>query len=357
MPDINRQFAKGCSLLWKGRPEEALEVFDAIRTGETPWWLRMHRSLALAEVGRFEDARKEIETCAVEMPGSAPVYIFKARIEWDAGSPENALDAGLKALEMDSTNRLARAYAGLAKLALGEVMEGYNLLRGIAYLMNAAFQSRLLLFIESKLAECEDAIELEKTVADEVRGYKKGNDAPEIGGAGILVRKISSKARHLFKPRLAEAELRESVALWHLMKGNFRRAADEFETASKLLPSDTIIKERLLDAYYELEEYEKVVALAKSAGDPSAWAADVDVVNLKTGAALYKLNRFEEALEHLMRVESGVIEFWPQYYAGLCQMRLSRYELARRLFASGLSQLNPRVAEKRLEEFRRVFGS
>ena len=354
MTNINGQFARGCRLFKEGRPEQAIAIFDEIAKLQSPWWLRMHRAIALAELGRFDEARSEIAGCAAEKPDSAPVQIFKARIEWDAGAADRALDAASLAQKLDPENRLARAYAGLANLALGNVSEGYEMLHGIAYIMNTAFQARLLFFIETRLKECPNAKELEDAIAETLRPARQENPAREPNALSVMMLKARSKLRHPFKPIWAKAEKCESLAWWHLTKGNFRSAAECYEIAASLRPDNAAVKERLADIYYELKEYEKTAAIVKEAGDPSEWAADPEILNLKTGAALYKLNRFEEALEYLLRAQSGVVEFWPQYYAGLCELRLGRESKARNYFAKGLSQLNPKVVETRLDELKHL---
>lgn len=349
-------FARACKLVREGNAEEALAIFDAlVKKSPADWQLRMQRALALDEAGQLHEARAQILECVAERPESAPARIILSRIEFDAGDFDAALEAAKAASELDPSNRLAKAYQGLALLAKGDIEEGYALLHGLAFLMSDSFQARMLLWCEKWLGERPDARSLEETVAEESLASTAAKRRMQSQPSRLrrFLWKLAARLRHPSGGLPAKAAEREAAAAWFLLRWQPERAQEEYLAALESRLDDSLIHERLIDARYELKDYGGVLAAAEMLGER---AADAEVVALKVGAAKFWLGDYDGAIELLKRAAGSVIEFWPQYYLGLCELKRGNERAARQWFARATAQINPRVVEKRLDEVLRTTG-
>jgi len=351
MSDRLASYARACRLLKEGKAEEALAILDALCGRSPRWWVRLRRAIALDDLGRFGEARADIQNVVNERPQSAPARILSCRIELDAGNPQAALEAAREAARLDPANRLAKAYLGLALLAGGSIAEAYPLLHGISYLMNEDFQSRLLLWCERCLAGQSDSRSLEEIIAEELLGAAASTREAIPSRARRWIWAMAARIRHPISRGFALAAAHERAAEWFLLRWQPGPAGVEYEAALQFKPDDPLIYERLIDTRYELKDYEGVVEAADKLDQR---AADPEVAALKTGAAKFWLRDYEGAVQCLRRSAGSVIEFWPEYYAGLCELRIGDEREARRWFAKATSRINPRVVEKRLDEVIRV---
>ncbi|GGM72646.1 hypothetical protein GCM10010106_18810 [Thermopolyspora flexuosa] len=108
--------ARGEFLADLGDAEGALRDLAQVRR-RLPAITRAAHALALARVGRFEPARREIDEALTEAPNSGPVLLYAAQVEALRGEPD-AADALARRAEAASEPRLYPHQRGKARLLL-----------------------------------------------------------------------------------------------------------------------------------------------------------------------------------------------------------------------------------------------
>jgi tetratricopeptide (TPR) repeat protein len=118
------QFNIGSILAAKGKPREALAAFDrAAAQGYTGYNLPFQRGLALAALGRRDEALREFRETVRERPPSptreaALLALGRAAIE--ANKPDEGVRALEELAQIQPANREARYLLGMAYVAQGE---------------------------------------------------------------------------------------------------------------------------------------------------------------------------------------------------------------------------------------------
>jgi tetratricopeptide (TPR) repeat protein len=145
-----RLFSRAERLADEWQFEEALRYFDeAIQTDQQYAHLYLYKAMALAELGRFQEASESFGMAERLAPDNVVFPMFHAAALLDQGNPGAALQSLERALKLDAQNEAMRDYSLLARWDLGEHAAFWQLrrnLRGIP----AHLGSRIAVRIEER---------------------------------------------------------------------------------------------------------------------------------------------------------------------------------------------------------------
>jgi len=358
----DRKLLAGQKLAYAGRFEEAIARYDeAANLIPRDLRIQIHRALALSAMGRREEAIAALRRATIAEPSAFVYPLFEGIIWYDAGLLTEARRAFTRASSLDPTNELAKAYLALIDMASGSLESGYLQLRGIVSRVNAACQSRVLLYCEQYLLSHQERAEpLFRLVAEEERRKRRRgalSSITDLLDRGLLFTWYSmAKALARLRFSMPSEERRARILL---LEGARRYELDDYEGARTMLeqaaqwdPTGDEIKLRLADLHLFAGEYEAALAYLKEV-DEGIW--QVPYLEM-SGIALYYTGCYEQADERFtVLVTLQPKEYLPAYYLGLCQLAMGEPKEARHWFERAVSCLNPAIARKRLDEMMRVW--
>ena len=354
-----RLFTKAQRLASEGNFEEAVRVFDqALSLNPNYAGIHLHKALALSDAGRHEDGVAAISKAIDLQPSSCVYYMFLGRIYYDARRFSDALQAFEQSLAKDERYEFAQVFKGITLLAIGKTTEAYELLQGRVNDTASSFQGRLLAVCESFLNQHQNGPQFPEDDANEEPIESLLNLQYAIGRFLVRVR--------------YPTDARKRTAYLHCLEGDKRHSLKQLEVAIKVskkalaaLPDCDAAKEQLSDIYFdagdyksalqwlmETTEYKEGVAKAK-ADDKDAFLSQA--LHLRLGDIYRRLGEYDKATDHFARVaKPGLRDYQPFYYLGLCNIGLGKAGEARHWFEKATQRVNPRVAERRLQDMVQV---
>jgi tetratricopeptide (TPR) repeat protein len=346
----DRAYFRALRLAHAGRPGEAAKAFEEV-ISLCPKEGRAHaqRALALAAAGRTGEAVRAARRASELAPDNHAPLLFLGQIQYDAGHYEEARKALAAAARLDPENRLVQAYLGLALLALGRREEGGELLRKHLRYANAGLEGRLLALAERYLWEHRDrARSLEEQLTPEEGGR-------DLRPAGLGLRALSAVRKAVLLPLAAVRGRRRRLALLAEEAASVRdfdQALRHLSAAGQAGADPEWVALSLAGAFMQLGKAE--AAVEQLARLPEGVLKSPGVAAL-AGEARFEAGMYAEARSPLeLAARHFTREFAPPYYRGLCEIALGQPQAAVRWFIQACERLNPHLAEKRLEEMRRV---
>ncbi len=354
-----RLFTKAQRLANEGNFEEAVQVFDqALSLNPNYAGIHLHKALSLSDAGRHEDAVAAISKAIDLQPSSSVYYMFLGRIYYDARRFSDALQAFEQSVAKDERYEFARVFKGITLLAIGKTTEAYELLQGRVNDTASSFQGRLLAVCESFLNQHQNRPWF--LLHDD-------NDEP----VGPMPNVMYTMGRFLIRLK-HPIDASRRVACLYCLEGDRLRSLRQFEPAIEIskkalaaLPDCDAAKEQLSDIYFdagdyksalqwlmETTEYKEGVGNAK-ADDKDAFLSQA--LHLRLGDIYRRLGEYDKATDHFARVaKPGLRDYQPFYYLGLCNIGLGNAGEARHWFEKATQRVNPRVAERRLQDMVQV---
>lgn len=346
----DRAYVRAFRYLRAGHPAEAVKAFDRVMA-IFPKHARAQaqRGLALAAAGRTGEAVKACRKAAELDPNNHAPLLFLGQIQYDAGGYEEARKAFLAAAKLDPENRQIRAWLGLTMMAQGEMEEGAELLQANLAYGYARLEGRVTTLAERYLWEHRDRA---RPLEEQLTPDEGGRDT---SGPGLWVRVASAMRTLLLFPwvRLRGKKTSQLFRATEAMSvSDFQQAIKSLKEAEAAGADPEDIALSLGQVYYEARQPQ--AAAEQFSRLPEEVRREPEVAALY-GAALFESGRYEQARDYLtIAAQRFRQEFAPAYYRGMCEIALGRYREATPWFVEVAERLNPHVAEKRLEEMRRV---
>ncbi len=316
-----------------GHAEKAVELLDeaAERAPDSPH-VALHRALARADAGDLDSALADLTHAAVHWPQNPVFPLFRGALLVEQDRTDEGLDALAAARKLSPQNRLLDAYEALAAMRRGDVEGALRRLAAAGYSDNPRALAAILAEVEAEL----------------FRRFGTDTDArppraPEPPPLGWWTRRKSAR-------RLA------ALGMERLERGDPATAHQLLTLAAEKDPSEPEVFAYLGCACFDLGDYETALGHFERVG---SWSKALDLVHLHHGAALYKLGRFDEALDSLQAAEAadelGNFSTWIQFYLGRTLVALGRRDAARPHFRRFL-ELEGDLAIARLTQARELFG-
>lgn len=380
-----RLFAYGQQLARQERFEEALSVYDRALTArpDTPGIL-LHKALALAELGRQDEAVAAMHQAMALQPANPVLPMFLGQIRFDQGDHEATRTYSQRALELSPSNMHAYTLLALADLSQGHIAAGYGrlvapvpgqisgwtsrLVRGLGIRLpplvqeaNAMLQSRLLLVIETYLLEYARK---GRSLAEQLRGLEERGvgyrllSAIDLGITKgiVLVRRLATELVTLGRPAKRAVRLTRLAADEAYYLGHAEAAQAHYGALPPELRKDAVVQERLHDLCYQRGDFRAALRhLQRLEVAPSKHGHLPTWYNRQLGELWYVNGRHDKAAMALTEaLEDGDREYKTFYYLALCTLRRGETEPARRLLARAVQQLHPDLVRLRLDEMHRV---
>lgn len=382
-----RLFSRGQRLAGQGCTEEALQVFDqAVAMRPRAAGFQLHKAFILSETGRLPEAEETMQHAMALQPRNPVLPMFLGQMCFDHAEYHMARTWCQRALTLNPRNSHAIALHALIDMALGEVPDACQRLRqplwlamestkrgpfsggkhhrpSVLQLSNPAFQSRLLLFIETYLLQHTERAHT--LFQQQTAAYREQEACDRAGILGTLDRLctrgvMSTKRLWIHASTIPYPSKRayrllcvDAEEAYYL--GNSTAALARYTELLKQRPEDVELRRRLFEISYEqgdshqaLEHLRALLGAETAVKDLHPWHA------LCLGELLYQNGHFAEASRYLNQAATQPQDYKLFYYQGLCCLHAGQSHDARRLFARATQMLNPDISDMRLNEMLRV---
>ncbi|MFP4055669.1 MAG: lipopolysaccharide kinase InaA family protein [Candidatus Brocadiia bacterium] len=317
------------SLRRRGEAAAALEAAErAAAAAPASPHVALHHALALADAGRLEPALEELAQAARRWPANPVFPLFRGALLAEGGELDQAEAALAAAQQHSPDNRLVIAYQALIAIRRGDAEEGLRRLAAAGYTDNTRALAALLTEVEAVL----------------------------LGRFGVdtdpcLPRSDEAQAA----PRGSPSRLL-AAGIDRLEKGDPAAARPLLRAAAEQNPSLRDVFAYLGFACFDLGDYPQALEALSRVGP---WSPLREAVHLHRGATLYKLGRFEEAVEELEKAdEADELDEYATYihfYLGRALIALGRREEAR-THLRAFFELEGDLAMGRLRQARELLG-
>lgn len=322
-----RAFRRGQRHAAHGEFDRAVQEYEkSLASRPNNSHMQLHYALALAELGREQEALDTIRR-AIELDGRSPVMpIFLGRLLCDFGRYEEAMEVLTRAVERVPRNRLAHGCLALALLGKGQVEEAYARLSEAGLTDNVAVRQRIAAALEAYI------------YAHRGPGFEEPPLAAEDGRTvlGRLVNRWRAKRRLARGSRFLDNEKPQA-------------AIAELQHALRLCPGLKEAHFLLGQAYFDVGSFEQAKEELQKARVPSG---QKPVLQFYLGAIEYRLGRHEEAIRLLSEAQAShrlalydLIEYCA-YYKGLAHVALGQTAAAQAEFGEVLRVEWPLVTER-----------
>lgn len=238
-------------------------------------------AIALSEMGAPE-ALTWFERSAKLRPDYAPLYVLHGRALYDAGLEQPAMNAFLRAIEIDSTSSLA--YLGIAKITFYQmdVKSSRNYLeKALKFNPRNGEAYGLLAQVSRQLGEPENA-EIALQMKDQL---PKVTSLPDSVYGDLIVEGIS-------------AAWYQERGQSYMKKGLYEKAIQEFQSVLKLRP-DAEDHNNLGISFQKVGKYDQAVFHLRQsiALNPQKIEA-----NINLGTALFEAGQVNESIAYMKKV-------------------------------------------------------
>ena len=316
-------------LMAAGKINEALVLFErAGALSKPPAGLYLHWALALSEASRLDEAVQAMQQALALQPTNAVLPMFLGQIFFDHAEYTQAQTWCERALELDAQQWRSAAFLALIALARGDIPQGYQALQTpytfsaslldrlalrlglchpptLAQQISAAWQSRLLLAVESYLlqhdAQARTLTQQLLHEESEAQAQQRLSWVDRLFTRGVMqCRRMLCHLRYANHPSMKTAALLYVQAEEAYYLGHLEAAAALYRRVGKALPVQDTIQQRLGDIAYEQGDYAQALTALRRGigqdtplGDLDAW----DVMAL--GELCYHTGDYQQALTTL----------------------------------------------------------
>jgi len=286
------------ALYRKGRLAEAIASLQNVPERLSNPQLFVYRAGLFLLVGRFDEAKPDIERAIALDPRNSDAYSLEAVIAVVQNDKDEALQLADKAVALDPTSAAARISLSYAQQAHFEIERALATVRKAVELdpQNALAWARL-----AELEMSTDNLERALDAAKRATGLN-----PELAktqsvlGFANLTRIDINAAKQAFQKAIeldsADPLPRLGLGLARIREGHLKEGREQIEIATSLDPNQSLIRSYLGKAYYE-EKRDKLAATQfgqakeRDPSDPTPWL--YDAIRKQTE------NRPVEALQNL----------------------------------------------------------
>ena len=374
-------------LVVAGKINEALVLFERAGTLPKPSaGLYLHWALALSEAGRLDEAVQAMQQALTLQPSNAVLPMFLGQIFFDHAEYTQAQTWCERALELDAQQWRSAAFLALIALARGDIPQGYQALQTpytfsasaldrlalrlrlchpptLAQQISAAWQSRLLLAVESYLLQ--HAAQAHTLTQQLFHAESEAQAHQRISWVDrLFTRSVMQCRRMLCYLRYATQPSRKTAALLYVQAeeayylGHLETAAALYRRIGKVLPVQDIIQQRLGDIAYEQGDYTQALAALRHCIGQETPLDDLDAWTvMMLGELCYHTGDYQQAFKALTHAAARPVppqDYKLTYYLGLCKLRSGARREARTYFTQAVQLLNPDIASLRLHEAYRV---
>ena len=164
----------------------------------------------------------------------------------------------------------------------------------------------------------------------------------------------------------------------NLFMEDFKSAIDEFQKALDLFPEFEEAKEQLIEIYFNSKDYVQALAYLNQSKKYTDFMDSHnqiegsmvnqslkkqtrlgnDYIYRLLGIIYYQLHEYIKAIDNLnSALNSGLNNYEPPYYLGLCNIALGNNEEARLWFKKAVEKDGVEFFQKRLNEMEKTFKS
>jgi tetratricopeptide (TPR) repeat protein len=384
-----RLFSRAQKLVAQDNLEAALDTLsDALALRPRATGLHLHRALALAEVGRLQEAVEAMQQAIAQQPTNPVLPMFLGQIYLDYAEYPQAKTWCERALALNPCNIHALALRSLTDMALGKIVQGYQCLKhspplpitrlergflrcrrgglpSLLHLTNAAYQCRLLLFAEAYLLQqggqartlSQQLVETSARPVASSQTHKCLAALDRLFTHGVMgIKQLYIRLRYAGQPADRTVWLRQTDAEKAYYLGQIATALSLYTQLLQQAPDLVVARQRAFELCYEqgdfrhaLQHFRRLAEQRAPAATPDAWQAFI------YGELLYQQGQYHEAASCLTQAMTlGMQDYKLFYYLGLCSLHSGARREAHRRFAQAVRMLNPGITELRLDEMYRI---
>jgi len=358
-------FSKGQSLAKAGKLNESIHVYDqALAIEPYNTHILLHKAISLSRQGQHEDAINVINVAINSKPDNSILYQYLGRIYYEFHEYNNAIKAFDRSLELSPENELTLCYKHLTLLVKDEnIEESCSILKGHVNNTNSEFKAKLLVFCETFLfVNRERARSLEQCMLMRTTecSTKFRNVLCKLE---YYLSVKSTDIKYIFKPQEKLAYGHYAKAHYNRLLGNIDVAISEYQMALTINHELQNVKMELFDMYLSKYDphsawsyFEQHDAHNEYMDNDKIPSLDLSII-FNLGRYYYQTGIYDKANDKFKYVsEHAPKDCTPYYYEGLCLIAENQTKLAYTKFKNCLQQINPRIAEIRLDEMIRLIS-
>lgn len=357
-------FHRGHAHARTGNFQASIEAFDqilAIRPNHC--FALLHKAMSLSKQKKYQDAVATACASIEADPSNSVIYQYLGKIHYDNRQYHEALKAFDKSLELAPQNQLTMCFRALTYLAMRErLQECHAILKEHITMASQELKSKLLLLCESYLQEC----------GNDARPLGQCQPKPNVLPPGSLQETLSRLSHQLSLKCCGIrwlGDAKKAAAHVHYLKGRRNRslgcmdeAISEYKETLNLCPDLEDAKKELFDLYLDVQRPEAAWQYFEQMEDHADYFEPEKLPSLELpiifnlGRYYYQTETYEKAIERFNFVAAYLqTEYLPHYYLGLAHIANKDEFQAEQSFLRAMQQLNPRVAEIRMDEMMRLM--
>ncbi len=269
------------ALYRKGRLAEAIASLQNVPERLSNPQLFVYRAGLFLLVGRFDEAKPDIERAIALDPRNSDAYSLQAVIAVVQNDKDEALQLADKAVALDTASPAARISLSYAQQARFQIEQALATVRKAVELdpQNALAWARLA-ELEMSTGNLDRSLEAAKHAAGLNPDVAK---TQSVLGFANLIRIDISAAKQAFQKAIeldsADPLPRLGLGLARIREGDLKEGREQIEIATSLDPNQSLIRSYLGKAYYE-EKRDKLAATQfgqakeRDPSDPTPWLYD-----------------------------------------------------------------------------------
>lgn len=372
---IKREYLlrKAHTLSMNENHDESLKVLDRISSECTLYpGTALQKAIVLMKKRDLVEAEKQALAAVSRQPDNPANHIYLGVIRYDLKHYPGALASFDKVLALSPKNNLARCYHHLSCLALHQyTAESLNEFKTILRHGNSGVQGRCIVLCESFFKDKSHDPAFRESVFKEqmpLMGFIEQIGKSSTFKLSLAVRRLWVQVSCLFSPEKKKAYLLNIQGDLHCFNKEFDDALKAFSQALTLLPSLEEAGLKRIAVYHQQNDVKAILNLYETNPEHSVLfklangkvtydkLTDSDKDSLDLDAAFdlasvyFRLNEYGKALALAAIIPGGGLDFFPDYFMGLCHMALGNPDTALHHFLLSLRNPNPDIAVLTLEE-------
>lgn len=380
--------SRGQKLARQGQLAESIRAFEQALVLQPNYsGILLQKALSLSKQKRYLEAISDIQRAIIFKPSNSVYHQFLGKVYYDSGEFEKAVNSFDQSLSLDPENVLTLCFKNLVLLAKGErTTDAYDIIKRHIADTNSEFQGRLLVLCESFLHEHGAGARPLEICPIKPGRFVKIAQTGWLGAFFSLLRGavfsldhslvvLSYTVRSALNPQKGRAYLHYVKAQQAWLLGDRDHATAEYQEALACYPELHDAKRELFEMwlsvgepnmawkYFEqLPESKELQEVFPSIQSPEGKKcleeclrahADTSMI-FNIGRFHYQTGNYDTAILCFQFVADSLSQqYLSLYYLGLCYLAKHDTDQAYRSFQEAMQQINPQVAERRLDEMMR----